>query len=243
MTHIIGRGRYARATYPTRREGVGGGGFDFPNRVDLSVNSARVESANSVYPMLHTQTGGNTAGGYNGGGLGNKSILGIDVGNGLPLGQLKTVAYTWLNAAPFIASFPVYANLVVDINGDGSVYKIFVIDPSVNPALNVTTNVTNPDGSVTTTFDAATNYVQVVNFIPPVVPAVNLGPSWPSQSFRMSDILAAYPNAVLRRAASGDGGLPNGTVTPAFLLATGDSNNNTIRQFRLSAIKFNGVLV
>src|SRR5277367_316522 len=54
-----------------RQAGEGGGGGT-GNTQDLSVNKA-----NSIGRILHTQTGSNPVGAYNGGGTGNKSILGV----------------------------------------------------------------------------------------------------------------------------------------------------------------------
>jgi len=235
----------------------GGGAFEMFSRVDCSVNAAYVESPYSRTPVLHTRSSGQVAGGYNGGGVGNKSILGFRVGNGLPLGQLQRIEYTWLDLNPAMSGFATYANLIIDVNGDGSAYKIAVIDPASLPGLNNGTTVTNPDGSHTTTWLGASNNVLLVNgllnpplppggpgFVPPTVPGGPLPGGWPSNSYSIAAILAAYPNAKLAEASSGDGGLPRApNTTPAFLLATGDSNNQVIRAFLLSNVKFNGAVV
>ena len=231
--------------------GGGGGGDLFAElaRGDFSVNSGRVENAWSDSPVLHTQTRGPlAAGGYNGGGTGSKSILGVDVGNGLPLGSLVSLAWTWLDLVPYVASpLETYANLIVDLFGDGSVYKILVIDPASVAALNNGTTVVNLDGSRTTSITFASQWVLVVLDVPGYppgvpLPVVNLNPvgSWLSRSYRLADIAAAYPAAVLRRASSLDGGLPLATVTPAVLICAGDSGNNRIQAFRITAITFNG---
>lgn len=221
----------------------GGSDFTFPDRVDCSVNNARVENLYSTMPFLHCQTGGNVAGGYNGGGVGNKSILGIRAGDNLALGSLVNLAYTWLDLAPAIVGLVTYCNLIVDINGDGSVYKVFVVDPTGAPALNTNTTVTNGDGSKTTTFAAASNYVLVVDDLAGVIPIVNLGVGWQNHAYDIADILVVYPAAQLKEASSLDTGLPSLMVTPAFLLITGDSTSNKIRTYRLSNISFNGVTV
>jgi hypothetical protein len=236
-------------------DGSTGGGldpFEFPARGDFSVNSARVEGAWSAEPVLHSQTHGPLAGGgYNGGGTGSKSILGVDVGDGLPLASLVSLSWTWLNLVPYVVSpFSVYANLIVDLFGDGTVYKIFVIDPGSVPALNNGTTIVNGDGSRTTSIVFASEWVLVVLDVPGYppgvpVPAVNLNPvgSWLNRSYRVADIAAAYPLAVLRRASSLDGGLPIATVTPALLVCVGDSGNNRVHAMKVTDITFNGVQV
>jgi hypothetical protein len=249
LAGFIGSGNplYDWAREVTRAVGSGGGGgTPFLNmRVDLSVNSARVEQVYSSSMFMHCQTGGNSPGGFAGGGTGNKSIVGFQVGNGLPLGQLHSFSWTWLDLLSYISGFVVYSNLVLDVNGDGSLYKIIVIDSSTqaaHPNLDTCTVTVNPDGSVTTAWDATKN-IQIVNGIAGVVPVVDDGPIWNQQSYRIADILAVYPNATLRQAFSGDGGLPANTITPAFMLVTGDSGNNVIRAFRITMVRFNGAIV
>ena len=51
-------------------------------REDLSCNNARVSDLWSDQPVMQTFTGPNTAGAYNGGGIGNKCIFGFRGFNG-----------------------------------------------------------------------------------------------------------------------------------------------------------------
>lgn len=232
---------------------TGGGGDLFAQlaRGDFSVNAGRVENAWSDTPVLHTQTRSPLSGGYNGGGTGSKAMLGVDVGDGLPLSSLVSLAWTWLDLVPYVSSpLETYCNLIVDLFGDGSLFKILVIDAASVVALNNGTTVTNGDGSRTTSIVFGSQWVLVVNDVPGYppgvpVPAVNLNPvgSWLSRSYRVADIAAAYPLAVLRRASSLDGGLPIATVTPAMLICAGDSGNNRVQAFKVSAINFNGATV
>jgi hypothetical protein len=255
--HVIGRGRYARETYPSRSTGAASD-FAYQNRVDCSVNSAHVESTYASLPVLHAQSGGNTAGGYNGGGTGNKCILGFRAGNGLPLGSLSSIEWTWLDLNPATSGLPVYANVVIALNGPlGSApYKIGVIDPTTLPALNNGTTVLNPNGSRTTTWLGASMNLLIVNglaspgfavgppFVAPTVPGAPLPGGWPSNSYSLAAILAAYPGATLAEASTLDGGLPKApNKTPPFMLVTGDSTNQIIRAFQLSDVRFNGALV
>jgi hypothetical protein len=241
----------------------GASDFAFQNRVDCSVNSAHVESTYAALPVLHAQSGGNTAGGYNGGGTGNKSILGFRVGNGLSLSLLSSIEWTWFDLNPATSGFPVYANLVIALNGPlgSQINKILVIDPASAPVLNNGTTITNPDGSFTTTFLAASMNVLVVNGLamsgvspgppfvmpdqpPALIPPFGLPAGWGSVSYSLATILANYPAATLVEVSSGDGGLPKApNKTPPFMLITGDSGNQIIRAFRLSNVRFNGALV
>lgn len=242
---------------------AGGNGSLFLNRVVCAINNGSVENPYSASPILHTQPGGNVAGGYNGGGVGNKVLLGFRVGNLLPLGSLNTLAWTWKNLNPDQpVGLVVYANLVLDINGDGSAYKILSIDPASLPALNVGTTVTNVDGSKTTTWNKTQNVLVVLGlleppptpappnqFVPPTLPLGGIPPyglpaGWNGVSYSIASILAAYPSARLAVASSLDGGMPKApNVTPAFMLGSGDSNNNIIQAFQVTNVLFNGVQV
>jgi len=164
--------------------GGGGGPLNF-NRVDCSVNSGRVEALYESVSYLHGQTAGNVAGGFNGGGVGNKAIIGFSAADGLLLsawnGQLS---YTWKSLQVSTSPLKVYANLVVDLGpldlgpppppppvpptpllNPGGI-KIFVIDPADGPPLLTVTNVPalpNPGPIVST--HSAGQFVQVVNNI------------------------------------------------------------------------------
>ena len=241
--------------------GPGGGGasFAFPGRVDCSVNNARVAELYSAAPVLHTQPSVNAAGAYNGGGVGNKSIIGYRVGNLLPLGSLVSLAWTWrdLNVATPSVPASCYANLILDVNGNGTAYKIGVVDPSSLAVLDQGTTIALPDATFTHTWLAASNNLLIVNgldvpplppggpgFVPPTVPGAPLPAGWTSNSYSVAAILAAYPACRLAEASSLDGGLPKApNTTPAFLLIAGDSTNARIKAFRLTGVAFNGALV
>jgi hypothetical protein len=234
-------------------QGIAGGGADlfaFLNRGDFSVNKAEVENAWSATPVLKTRTGTNAAGGFNGGGLGNKSILGVDVGNGLPLASLLSLSYTWRPLVPYVVTpFKPFVNIIVELGIPAPAgFKILVVDPSTLAPLDTHTTIDNGDGTFTTSWDASTNLIQVVNDTPAFPPGtpppvVDLGPSWLNRSYSLAAIAAAYPAAALRRVSSLDGGLPVATVTPAVLLVGGDSGNNRIQAWELSSITFNGAAV
>jgi hypothetical protein len=202
--------------------------------------------------VLTVRTGSNPAGAFNGGGTGNKAILGVPIADLLPLSAFLTTQYIWNNISlnPATALYP-YLNFIVEPDPIGApgVYRIFVLSFGLGAN---TTSFTVTNLSATRflfSYTASINTIQVVgpnnpvSVFPPVVPFVNLAPNWQSQNFRMSDILAAYPNARFRRVSSGDGGLPNATVTPPMLVVLGDSNNQLMDSKLIEQIQFNGVVV
>ena len=117
------------------------------------------------------------------------------------------------------------------------------MDPNANPGLDTGTTTANPDGTKTFEHVAGTNHFLVVDDLLGVVPDINLGVGWFNHGYRLADVLAVYPAARLREASSLDGGMPKATVTPAFMLVTGDSKNNRNHAMRLSDVQFNGVVV
>jgi hypothetical protein len=223
----------------------------FPNRLDLSVNHANVDNAQSNSPVLTTRTGSNAVGAFNGGGTGNKALLCIRGFDKLPLSQLTTLEFTWNDIFNDLTlGLLPYINLVVEADPVAmpGVYHIFVITAALVPtSINSFTVTSLGGGRFNYRYVAATNTIQVVwpgaVGFPPVVPVVNNGPAWFDQAFRMSDILAAYPNARLRDASSLDGGLPKATVTPSLIFVIGDSNNLIMNSKLIEQILFNGVMV
>jgi hypothetical protein len=231
-----------------------GGAAQNTSRVDCSVNNAEVLDPYSARPVLRTRAGGNVAGGYNGGGVGNKSICGFNAGNLLPLASVISFTYTWQDLDPANAgALVVFANFILDVNGDGSALRIAAIDPAALPALGNGSTVVNGDGSKTTTWLGATDNLLIVQglpgpplppgvgFVPPTVPGAPLPAGWPSNSYSVAAILAAYPACRLAQGSTGDGGMPIApNVVPPVLLICGDSNNQRIRAFQLSSVRLNG---
>jgi len=244
-------------------------GIPFPNRVNISVNKSTIDNYQRVIPILRSQTGPNLTGAYNGGGIGNKPILGLRGFSGLPLGDIDSIEFTWKDLLPetttlLLSSGPVvgdhgeplgssaiallpFINLIVDLNGDGSLIKIFNMSQTLPPTsdTNFTVTALGPD-KYNYLFDPLVNTFEIVLGLPPVpfvAPFINNGPSWFAQAFRMEDIIAlgAYPNATLIDIASGDGGMPKDVVTPSIVLAMGGSSNVDAGLKIIEEIKFNGV--
>lgn len=232
---------------------------EFVNRIDLSVNKARVDNAQSSSPVLTTQTGTNLVGAFNGGGVGNKAILGIQGFDLMPLSLLRSIVWTWREmeiAHTNPLAFEVYINVIIEPDPVAFPGNFKIVSIANNNGPPIVCAAATPLGngrwnyawaSAPPVLPTGPNIVQVVNdFGPPfpvVPPDINLGPSWPSHAYFMSTILAAFPNARLRDASSGDGGLPNSTVTPAILFVVGDSNNVTLVSRLIESVIVNGVSV
>jgi hypothetical protein len=158
--------------------------------------------------------------GFHGIGTGNKAMLGTDAPAllGLPLAQLTALSarYALRTAGnTHILNRP-YINILIDVNGDGTLYKIGVLDRDPNPALNLLVDVAqaNPTDHEYQLSWAGAGKLKIVNELPGVTPAVDLGAGWHNKVFQISDILAVYPDAKLTRAFPADNGLPADLTMP-----------------------------
>jgi hypothetical protein len=243
---------------------VGGGGGGGGRLLDLSVNAAGVDRFEDLAVVLRTGSRVNVAGAYTGGGTGNKAIMGVLGFDGLALGALLSVAFTWENVVgpggttfspPGAASVTVpYVNLVVDFGG-GDLRVLVLMDAQLNPAVSAAIGVyTNPGGLnvITHSWTAALG-VLIVNAPPDpvpggVAPIVSVGPAWPEKVYSMAALVAANPLARLVDAfpgapspfPAGGGGLPAGAIIPGVVLASGDSGTIVRSGKRVRELLVNG---
>lgn len=226
----------------------------FPDRVDLSVNGAFVEAFQSAKAILRTQTNVNPAGGFTGGGTGNKAILGNLGFDNFPLSGLQTLRWRQKNLTPqqpYTTPLDGYMNLVVELDPSGSPgnYSLFSLCMDSGPVINIGVATTPAPNELQLDWDVAANYTQVVldkgvaGVVAPVVGVPGPPNTWPSRSYRVQDILTAYPNARLRNANPADGGMPKNTIVAAVLRNMGDSGTVTIAQRLLMEWRFNGILI
>jgi hypothetical protein len=239
--------------------------------VNLSVNNA---SADLGFDAFVLRTGGdgatpNVPGAFNGGGTGNKALLGLLGFSGMPLSALTSIEYTWTSqlgpvgpdynppggpspTVPFI-------NLIIDFNPVvGDLRVISLLDSSLTPAIvNAIGTYANPGGLNTLTYSwDETLDVLIVNSPPNptpggVPPSVTVGPSWPANAYSWAALKAANPSAIFVDAfpanpvffPTGDGGSPAGAIMPALLLVSGDSGNLTRSGKHILDWKINGVPV
>lgn len=240
----------------------GGGGGLAAGLLALPANNAAADGGYSDGSVvLRVGAGAHPAGAFTGGGTGNKSILGVLGRDGLPIGQLTALEFTWTNVVgptgptyiPPGAASPVvpYMNLVVDFNpaGPSDLRVLSLLDSGLAPAISAAIGVYTNDGfnNIKHSWTGAMD-VLIVNAPPNPVPGgvppnVTIGPSWFQNTYSWAALVAANPTAVLRDAFTGDGGLPAGAVTPAILLVSGDSGNVTRSGKRFSSLKVNGTPV
>lgn len=243
-------------------EGEGGAG-SILNREDQSINGA---SAPGVYTsqqfFLQTSTQINPAGAYNGGGTGNKSVAAFKGFDGVRLDTLtEPLDYTRRNMSPTSGSpWTSFVNIIVEFEPaiNPGLFKILSLNtadpiapagsgaPAGNPGI---FTVTTPEPDVERrVWDPSTNIVEVVTGLAglSVVPAPDYVapsvPAWQGEGFLMSTLLANYPDAVIRNADTGDGGLMlSPLISGGLMLVEGDSGMGVFSLIKIEALSFNGV--
>jgi len=225
-----------------------GGVIPWASFTNLSVNAAGAVRTEEGWEMwTHAITGNpNAAGnkGFHGGGAGNKSMLGTDFIDDMALGDLTSfsVRYGLRTAGNDHALNRPYVNVLIDVNGDGSLYKIGVFDAHSNPSLNLLTEISEAGATEHEYLRSwiGAGKIKIVNELAGVVPVVNLGPGWLNKVFTISDILAVYPDAKLVRAFPADGGLPADLTLPALWLVVGDSTYTRYSRIIVREVRVNG---
>jgi hypothetical protein len=232
-----------------------GGGNGFSSIIDLSVNAAGVDlcwkdALGKPTCVMRTGALVNTAGAFNGGGVGNKSILGArNILKGKPISSLLGTSFKWENLLGPAGQFynppqpstmvDLYMNLLIDFDplGVHDLRYLVICDSSGVPAIaNATGIYSNPGGLNTLDYSwNPTLDVLIVNAPPNPVPGgvpvnISTGPSWLNNTYKWSALVAANPTAIFVDAfpatfgtPNGDGGAPAGAIIPAISLTSGDS--------------------
>jgi len=210
----------------------------------------------------------NLTGAYNGGGTGNKSILGKYGYDQLPIGQLTGIEYTWHNVLGLGGVFfnPPSAgtvqtpkiNLVVDFAPSvpgGDLRILLLLDDSLAAAITAAIGTySNPGGLNVLTYAWSSAMNACIVNSPPnavpggVVPSVSVGANWFENAYSWAALVAANPTAILVDAfpanpalfPNGDGGMPAGAVVPSILMTSGDSGNLAKSGKVITSYKVNG---
>jgi hypothetical protein len=229
---------------------------------DYSVNAAAADLLSPGEACLRTGSRTNAAGAYNGGGVGNKAILGAWGFGGLPMGSLLSASFKWENHLgpggpnyiPPTGAVVVtpYMNLIVDFGGGDLRILVLASDQLPAAVSAVIGSYLNVANTLTYSWTSALA-VAIVNAPPNAVPGavpplVSVGPTWLDNAYSFAALVAANPAAVLVDAfpanallfPTGDGGAPVGAIMPAAWLVSGDSGNVTKSGKRILSWKING---
>ena len=215
---------------------------------NLSVNAAGAVRSEGGWEMwTYGVTGNpNVLGnkGFQGGGAGNLAMLGTNYVDNLALGDLVSlsVRYGLRTAGNDSPLNRPYVNVLIDVNGDGSFYKIGVLDSSSVPQINLLTDVAQggaADHEYIRSWVGA-GKIKIIDELAGVAPDVNLGAGWQNKVFTISEILSVYPDARLVRAFPVDGGLPADLTLPALWLLLGDSTYTRYSRVIVREVRVNG---
>jgi len=220
----------------------------------FSVNHASISISDNgtakSYIMTRTDIT-NEVGGFNGGGRGNKNILGITGYSGLPLSEFASVSFS-TNAMG--TGNNIYLNMIIDLDGDvttvGDRKILTASDASGNfPGDIVTAHVGGGASEAGNVQNYPAGQYDLRSYLPQktiwgavgsiainacgnsgvdscIDPGTGLALGSHTTTNQSLDLLkACCPNAVLLDAATGDGGMPKNIVTPSIMIISGDSGS------------------
>ena len=179
-----------------------------------------------------TTAAGILPGAFNGAGTGNKALLGLSGYDGMPAGDLVSIAVT---ARQDRGSSFFYFNMQVDCDGDDAWTAsdgIVVVDSDSLPDFAL-----SADGSfVTIALDPADAVFKMVGG-----PKASCG-NIPSHlgGFAGAPLTDLPATAALWNGSTGDGGMPRARPMAAILFVMGDSLNQNFRAMTIQSIDVNG---
>lgn len=249
---------------------VTGGGSSNSALINLSVNNASADLGYSGTGVLRTGGSTNPAGAFNGGGIGNKAILGVRGFNGLPLSSVQSIAVTWTNLlgsggpnfnppGATVVTTP-YLNLLVDfapLVPGGDIRVLVCASDQLAPAITAAIGTyANPGGLNTLTYSWSQLQSVIIIGSPAnptpggVPPSISVGGGTFDNAYSWAALKAANPTAIFvdafpapTFAPTGDGGMPAGAIVPAIVVVSGDSGNVTKSGKRLQSLLVNGTAV
>lgn len=209
---------------------------------DLSVNNASVTKQTTLLGdevlLLDVDPGNFPAGSYNGGGTGSKAILGVNNFNDVKLTELNSIQYTERSYSDQPIASILYLNIIIDLECDGNTVKILTADPEFQS----TPVAVDAEGFETYRIEESDKQFRAVGGLYDQNGNEIASPNNPGtgQLASFNDITAAYPNACIKKTATGDGGMPKSpTETSGILFVVGSSSTNYNTGAEIKEIKFN----
>ncbi len=193
-----------------------------------SVNRATVEiqpdgtSSSSKALRFQVASGTNDVGGFNGSGVGSRAILGLGSFHGTPVAQAEPVTF---DAKNFAGAEAIGISLQIDLSCDA--VHIHVVTAS-GAAVAAEPNSSTGDGY--TRFSASTNRAIWLAPNGPIVDPATSTILVPASGapVTLADLLAKYPAACQKNAATGAEELPKGIPTAPVLGTLGRDSTTTL---------------
>ncbi len=193
-----------------------------------SVNRASVEiqpdgvSATSKSIRFQTSSGSNPAGGFNGVGLGNRAIVGINGWHSRPVAQAEPITF---DARNFSGVEKIGVNLQIDLKCDGT--ALYVVNAKGS---DIAVQNNSPAGDGYTRFTASTLAAvwlsPTSSILDPDTSAVLVPAS--GTAVTLSALLTKFPLACLKNAATSAIDLAARVPTAAVLISLGDDATATV---------------
>ncbi|MBT3181020.1 MAG: hypothetical protein HN337_00770 [Deltaproteobacteria bacterium] len=206
----------------------------FPSDVSMDgVNSVRYFVTDDGLVIRSEDTTGdpNPVGGFNGGGTGNKALLGLSLYDGKPVADLTKIE---LSARLDGGDSHFYLNMQIDCDGN-DVWEpandgIFVVDSDTLPAFHLTDDFQK---IIISSADPIFKRVGGAN---------DACGDYPSHLDNVGKPLTVLPpEAKLFYGKTGDGGMPDDLDMPSILLIMNDSGTNTQRIVTIKWVILNGI--
>lgn len=216
------------------------------NFADHSVNQSKTKLGidGELVFIADKKNTGQVAGNFNGGGSGNKPIVGIKAAQSLvgkKLSEIDLVISQDVELRTEETSgdgdedrLGVSYNLLVDLEGNGNEADYRVID--ITNTLNGFTDKWGETGASASVDDF--NIKDDVFWI--VLGLSGSDFSWTSTQYTLSDVTTPHPNATVISVVSWDGGHPAGEKMAALTAQTGGSGNSLRMATAITRLEING---
>ena len=211
---------------------------------DESVNAGSVVEAldgvtsSSIALLMQTRPAtSNASGGFNGNGQGNRALMGVSRFSGNALSSIGAITFDALYQT---GSQGIDVNLLADLHCDGTSVRVLIASAAALAPGSAQSN-----GYIRFDADFSLPVWQVSgsSIKDPSNTTILVYSSSGATVTSLAGLLANYPNACLRNAASGDAALPNGTPTASILLSLGtpstiDENSTFVNHMVIGTTEF-----
>lgn len=212
--------------------------------IDHSINDAEfsIDTDGVLNFFNHVRT--NQAGNFNGGGTGNKMLMGIKGFNNLPFNQAPSIEFV---ADIKQGSLNPYVQFLVQL-GVGEP-RIISLDSFLgSPVYNNVLKRTSLGGTrYKYEWDFANQEVYIVSGIVGALAGLDYyntgGVGWTFQAYYTARIMAMYPSAVIKEMIITDGGAPKSKKLCGVYFGVGDSSTAAYQHKVIEYIKLNGTKI
>jgi hypothetical protein len=204
----------------------------FNQSVNRGVVDVWIGSTNYPYLRMRLLDGTNSTGGFNGPGIGNRALVGVSLYDTTLLSNFDGVKYDFTSDGLMPEVL-----LQVDLECNGSVPRLLTANAnSLLPGVALSGGYRRL--AATPGVAAWTTNLAVTDPLDPSI--VLLDESTPST---LADVIAAYPNACIKNAATFDLAMPKGLPTAGVLLSLGSESTTIPSTVLIDRIEIDGDVI